>query len=327
MFSHPIKIGVIGCANIAERFVLPAIKSLPEIFTLQAIASRNADKANDFAQKFKTNPEYTYINLINREDIDAVYIPLPNSEHYKWIRLALLAGKHVLVEKSMACNLVEVEELNALAKIMQLVLLENFQFRFHAQLAKMKSIIDDGLIGDIRVIKSSFGFPPFADKNNIRYSKELGGGALLDAGAYPLKIAQELLSQDLYVDSSSLFVNEDIGVDIWGAAQLKSKNSNIVVQASFGFDNAYQCNVEIWGSKGTLKSNRIFTSPPGVKSTLELSGNEGVEMIEIEACNHFTNMITYFASLINNPMKADVEYSSNITQAKLIEQLRGKVSE
>ena len=327
MSSSPIRIGVIGCANIAARFVLPAIQSLPDQFKLQAVASRNEDKANEFASKFNTNPEFSYHDLISREDIDAVYIPLPNSFHYHWIKVALLAGKHVLVEKSMACELSEVEELNTLAKDQELVLIENFQFRFHAQLAKIKKIIEEGHIGDIRVIKSSFGFPPFPNKDNIRYSKHLGGGALLDAGAYPLKVAQELLPEELYVDSSSLFFDNDIGVDIWGAAQIKSRDSNIVVQASFGFDNAYQCNVEIWGSKGTVKANRVFTAPPGVAVHLELSGNTGVEIIEVEPCNHFTNMLIYFASLVKNPDKAICEYVANIKQAQLIEQLRGKASD
>lgn len=326
MSNVRIKIGVLGCANIAERFMIPAINNSQK-FELAAIASRSHAKAKEFAEKFRTNSVGSYDALIERDDIIAIYIPLPNSMHYEWIKKCLITGKHVLVEKSMACSANEVEELNKLAKKLGLVLLENFQFRKHAQLAKMKELITNGLIGELRVIRASFGFPPFLDKNNIRYKKELGGGALFDAGAYPLKIAQEFVSGTLTVDSASLYVDPELDIDIWGSAQLKEQGTALTVQAAFGFDHAYQCNVELWGAKGTLKANRIFTSPPGNETELLLTNHDGVQSIKIDADDHFENMLTYFADLISTPKKALNEYISNVQQARLIEQLRSKGSE
>ena len=104
---------------------------------------------------------------------------------------------HVLVEKSLACEYAQVVELNDLAKKKGLALIENFQFRFHSQLQYIKNIVGSGKIGELRCIKSAFGFPPFQEKNNIRYQKELGGGALLDAGAYPIKISQIFMGYDI----------------------------------------------------------------------------------------------------------------------------------
>ena len=326
MSSQEIKIGVLGCANIAERFVIPAINNL-EIFNLVAIASRTKSKAEQFSKLFNTQAVNSYEELVKRDDIQAVYIPLPNSLHFEWIKKSLLSGKHVLVEKSMACSADEVNELNDLAREKSLVLLENFQFRKHIQLDKIKEIISSGDLGELRCIRSSFGFPPFADKENIRYKKELGGGALLDAGAYPLKVAQELTEYSLSVDSASLFYDKEFNVDTWGSAQLKCNSSALTVQVAFGFDHAYQCNLEIWGSKGILRSNRIFTSPPGVAAELELTNGSGAKKITLEVDNHFENMLTYFAELMLSPEKATNEYQNNVKQAQLIEQLRREAYE
>lgn len=86
----------------------------------------------------------------------------------------------------------------------------------------------------------------------------MGGGALLDAGAYPLKISQIFMDETIYVDSSFLYIDKDREIDIYGSMQLKDKKTKIVSQCSFGFDNFYQCSLELWGSKGRLYTNRIL---------------------------------------------------------------------
>lgn len=321
--SNPvINIGVLGAANIAEKFVIPAILSLPDSFKLTAIASRSPIKAHDFSKKFNVDVYEDYGLIIDDPAIDAVYIPLPNALHSHWIKKALIAGKHVLVEKSMACTLEEVIALNALAAEKKLVLMENFQFRFHKQLDKIKQLLADGAIGELRQIRSAFGFPPFPDYNNIRYQKRLGGGSLLDAGAYPIKVTQEIIDDSLYVDSASLFIDPYLNVDIWGSAQLKSLNSKVTSQISFGFDNAYKCELEIWGSKGYIKANRIFTSPPGSQATVIIETAEGQKALSTPNDNHFGNLLNKFHSYIVGNEDCKKEYISNIIQAELISQVQ-----
>lgn len=329
MYKSTIKIGVVGCAQIANRMMLPAILALPELFELKAIASRDKNKANDFSSRFGVKAYYDYEAIIDDTAINAVYIPLPNSLHYIWIKKSLLAGKHVLVEKSLSCTHKEAVELNTLAKHMQLVLMENFQFRFHKQLTIIKNFINEGAIGELRNVKSAFGFPPFPNKSNIRYQKDLGGGALLDAGAYPLKLIQEILGEDIYVDSANLHIDPKLGVDTWGAAQIKLKQSKLVAQVSFGFDQYYMCNVELWGSKGVITANRIFTSPPGEKAIIKLISDQGDKEITVPQDNHFINLLTYFANLVRAPSnnKVSVEYKANINQALLIQQVKDKSGE
>lgn len=319
--TKQINIGILGCASIAERYLIPALRELEE-FNIVGIASRSEVKANQFAKKFNLEPYYSYESLLNIKGLDAVYIPLPNSLHYEWIKKALNKNLHILVEKSMACDYSEVFELNQIAIKKKLVLLENFQFRCHSQLRFIKELVDDGKIGDLRTVRSSFGFPPFSDKDNIRYKKELGGGALLDAGAYPIRITQIFLGSDIYVDSSSLEYPQDKEVDIWGSAYIKQKNGNITSQIAFGFDNYYQNNIELWGSKGKIYTNRIFTAAPNFKPTIEIETADGKEIVTLEAENHFKNMLQFFHQQVSNNNRNENEYLQNIQQALLINELK-----
>ncbi|TKB53965.1 Gfo/Idh/MocA family protein [Ferrimonas aestuarii] len=325
MSSGVIRVGVLGCANISDRFVIPAIKALTELYELVAVASRTKTKADQFADKYDCLAIDDYQELVSRDDIDLVYIPLPNSLHYEWVKKSLLSGKHVLVEKSLACNQSDVQELSELSRSKNLILMENFQFRFHSQLKKIKELIDSGVVGELRLVKSCFGFPPFPDANNIRYSPTLGGGALLDAGAYPIKVSQEILGVDLTVAAARLEHNSELEVDLWGSGQLIQKNSSVVSQISFGFDNFYQCNLEIWGSKGMIKANRIFTSPPGTEAIINVVTNDGNQDIVIPQENHFENLLTHLHECISEGLNEEV--GLNINQARLIEEFKRKSCE
>jgi predicted dehydrogenase len=317
-----IKIGVLGCANIAERFMLPAINQ-SNLFELVGIASRSKDKADSFSNTFNTKAYYSYDSLL-QSNVDAIYIPLPNGIHYEWIKKALNKKMHVLVEKSLACNVDQVKELNQLARDKSLALVENFQFRFHRQLGFIKNQVEEGHLGEIKLLRSSFGFPSFEDKDNIRYQKAIGGGALLDAGAYTIKVSQIFLGEEIYVDSANLTMPHNEEVDIWGSAFIKQKNGYLTSQIAFGFDHFYQNTLEIWGSEGKLTANRIFTAGPGVQAKVTIENRNGIEDINLPEDNHFLNMLDHFSELINTGNGLDDEYSQNINQARLIKELSNK---
>lgn len=321
-----IRIGVLGAANIALRSLIPEINNLPNNFEFIGIASRNP---NDEDSKFKDYNFFKgYDSILNQNILDAVYIPLPNSLHYKWVKLALEKGLHVLVEKSMACSYNEVVELNEIAKKSNLTLVENFQFRFHSQLNSVFEIINSNKIGDIRIIRSTFCFPPFPDFDNIRYKKDLGGGALLDAGAYPIKLSQILMGNDLYVASAKLNSKNNFDVDIWGGGVLHQKNGELFSQIAFGFDNYYQCNLEIIGTRGKLYTNRIFTAKSSFNPNIILETNEdGLQEIELEQDNHFKNMLLHFYQLIMGSKDKNEEYIENINQSRLLEEFKIKFNE
>ncbi len=319
-----INIGVLGCANIAYRSIIPTIKQLKEYFNLIGIASRNENKAKRFASEFMCEAIYGYDKLLEKKEIEAIYIPLPNSMHYHWAKRALNQNLHVLIEKSLACSYDDVIELNRIAYEKNLVLVENFQFRFHKQLKTLIDLVDKERIGKLRCIRSSFGFPPFKNPNDIRYNKNLGGGALLDAGAYPLKISQILLGNDLSVEASSLCIDTESKVDIWGGAFLKDNQSNLFSEIAFGFDNFYQCNLELWGSEGKISTERIFTAPIDYRPKIVIENENERQVIEVESDDHFLNMLKYFHSLVITKAELEKEYIQNTNQARLIEEMRVK---
>ena len=327
MENKIINIGILGCANIAKRSIIPAILELKNHYNLIGIASRDLKTAESVAANFGIQPFGAYQSLLDYSELDAVYIPLPNSLHAKWIEKALNKNIHVLVEKSMACEYQEVINLNNLAKTKGLVLVENFQFRFHSQLEALKKMMSDGVIGELRSLRSSFGFPGLPSQDDIRYKKELGGGALLDTGAYPLKIAQILLGADIEVSSATLNTLPDKDVDIWGGAYIKQKNGELFAEIAFGFNHFYQCNVELWGSKGKLYTNRIFTAPSGYEPIFEIETANGKKEIKLPTDNHFNNMLIHFYELIENKKDRENEYLQNINQARLINEIKQKSNE
>ena len=321
--SKKLNIGVLGCANIAKKSMIPAIKNLTDHFNLLGIASRSPSKADEFCNIFNTKAYYRYSDLIENQNLDAIYIPLPNSLHKEWIEKSIQQGLHVLVEKSMACKLGDVVHLNRLAAKSGLLLMENFQFRFHPQLDIIKKLLNDGEIGSLRSIKSTFAFPPFNDEHNIRYSAKLGGGALLDAGAYPLKIFQIFLGSDIQVLAASAYSDSSRCVDLWGSAFLGCNISGVSAHMNFGFDNFYQCELELIGSKGRIYTDRIFTAPATHSVKIDIhKSTSGKTTLELNPSNHFEKMLLKFREKIAKTEDFADEYSQNVNQARLINEFR-----
>jgi NDP-hexose-3-ketoreductase len=313
------KIGVLGCANIAKRSVIPAIKTIVD-FELVAIASRSQDKAQEFAQEFNCEAIKGYQNLLERDDISVIYMPLPTGLHEEWVIKALDAGKHILIEKSLAMDYDSAQRMVNLARQKNLLIMENFMFLYHKQHQFVKELIHKGEIGEVRCFRSSFGFPPL-DSENFRYNKALGGGALLDAAAYSVRASQLFLGNDLRVEAATLN-NKTSEVDLFGGAYLKADNG-LFAEVAFGFDNFYQCNYEVWGSKGKITAQRAFTPGANFSPTITLEQKSEVFNYEIDADNHFVNILNEFKRCVN---ESDVEkkYEEILNQSRLLQELKDK---
>lgn len=318
--TKKINLGILGAANIATRSIIPALCSLKEIFTFSALASRNEESLKNLKNLYNIKTYTSYKDLLDKANIDAIYIPLPTGLHYSWVKSALEKKLHVLVEKSLATTYEESEELNTLAKKNNLVLLENFQFRCHPQYKLLVDIINSKELGELRCLRASFGFPPFSSKDNIRYKAKLGGGALLDAGAYTTKISQLLLGENLKVRAANLYHDRALGVNLHGGAYLENSHG-IFSQIAFGFDNEYQCGIELWGSKGLLKTNRLFTAPEDFEPEFSLTYASSSKILKAQKANHFIEMLKYFQTLILNQKNLEREYSANNDQARLLSEI------
>ena len=208
----------------------------------------------------------------------------------------------------------------AMARKRSLLLMENFMFLYHGQHQYIRSLLQNGEIGALRCFRSSFGFPPL-EPGNFRYDKALGGGALLDAAAYTVRASQLFLPGPLQVRASTLHVNEQ-GVDLYGSAFLVNPDG-LSAEVAFGFDNFYQCNYELWGSKGKITAERAFTPGPDFSPTILLEQPGRCERIQLPAENHFTALLQEFCRCVQHQDGAS-KYSEVLEQSRLLDEIKNQ---
>ena len=288
----PLRIGALGCGEVARRHMLPAVGRVADA-RLVAVASRDRAKAERFARDFGGEPVEGYAPLLERPDVDAVYIALPTGLHHEWALRALDAGKHVLVEKPLAATLAEAEDLVSAAAEHDRWLMDGFMFLHHSQHRTVRRLIDEGAIGEPRQFSSEFGIPP-RDPHDVRYRADLGGGALLDVGVYTVRAAMLFLGPELSVAGATLGRNPALGVDLGGTALLCSADG-ITAQLSFSFRSSYRSMYAVWGSEGRIVLQRAFTPPPTFKPTVRVERPGGVEDIALPADDQFANLVRAFA--------------------------------
>ena len=338
-----IKIGIICPSEIAFRRFLPALQKANEKMQFSAIGiaspeewfgnlisisqkqideqqSRERAKAQTFTDQYGGEIIIGYDNLVSSDLIDAVYIPLPPALHHKWATKALEAGKHVFVEKPSTTSLADTEDLISLASENGLALHENYMFIYHSQLDEINEVVKSGELGDVRLYRITFGFP-LRQLNDFRYNKALGGGALLDAGGYCMKYANWLLGGDAHVVTAQANEIEGFEVDMYGSATMGNDNGQIA-QLAFGMDNDYRCEIEIWGSKGTITSGRILTAPAGFAPSFTIKKNQDIETRPLVADDAFLKSIHRFVECIECEQTRKEEYSLLIKQEQLVEEFK-----
>src|SRR5258707_5144235 len=201
MTTHsPIRIGVLGAAAIVPSALTNPARNVPEV-QVTAIAARDPQRADKFARKHHIPRVHkTYTDLLADPDIDAIYNPLPNGLHAEWTIKALRAGKHVLCEKPFASNAKEAMEMASAAKETGKVLSEAFAYRTHPLTTRMKQVVENEL-GRIQSIEARFRFL-LTNFSNVRYRYDLAGGALMDAGCYPVSLVRYLMGAEPKVVSA-----------------------------------------------------------------------------------------------------------------------------
>lgn len=328
------RIGIICPSEIAFRRFLPALKEAG-CFEYAGVAIANKEefvgatddilakeraKAQTFVDNYGGKIYEGYKTLIHSDEVDAIYLPLPPGLHYKWAKETLASGKHILCEKPCTTALATTEDLLNDAESKGLAAHENYMFVFHDQLEAVNDIVKSGEIGDVRLYRISFGFPMRA-QNDFRYNKALGGGALLDCGGYTLKYASILLgstAQIKYAQSNDI---EDFNVDMYGSAALVN-DDGVTAQVAFGMDHNYKCELEVWGSKGTIYTNRILTAPADfVPEVFIRKGNEE-EKRNLPADDAFKKSILHFCKCIENAEIRKTNYETLLRQARLVEQFK-----
>ncbi len=294
--SEPIRWGILSTANIATK-VGSAIQSATNA-DLLAIASRCENKAREWAE-VKGVPKYygSYDSLLNDEEIDAIYIPLPPSMHAEWVIRSAEHGKHILCEKPIAANFSQALEMAHACREHKLQLMDGVMWVHHQRTAVMKQIIEKGNLGSLRRVASAFTFNwDQIPEDNIRTKKELGGGSLGDLGYYCVRAI--LWAFDDLPERVFATVRNKSGVDFNVTAMLWFQKDRM---ATFdcGFDTVLRKWFEISGTKGSIVCDD-FTVPSSDEARFWLHDSRGQAAVhKIKDCVQEVNMIENFSQHIH----------------------------
>lgn len=254
-----VRWGILGTANIAAKTFLPALREAGG-GTAIAVGGRDGAKAAGWAAEHGVDVGVEgYAELLAREDIDAVYIPLPNTLHAPWTEAALDRGKAVLCEKPLCVTPAETERVLAAADSSPGPLWEAFVFPYHPQTTLLQELIEESAIGELREVHSSFHFR-LQGPGNIRLAPDLGGGALFDVGCYPVRLARLLF--DAEPTAGTAVATRTNGVDAETVGLLDFPGDRRLV-LSCGFGRTSDTFTRLLGTDGEIRVSNAFHPAPG----------------------------------------------------------------
>jgi D-xylose 1-dehydrogenase (NADP+, D-xylono-1,5-lactone-forming) len=299
--AQPLRMGIIGTANIARSFI-QAVRPSNRV-VVAAVASRDRGKSQRFAAEMGIERHFgSYESLLADREIDAVYNPLPNSLHAHWSIEAARAGKHVLCEKPLATGGVEARAMFDAARRHGVHLVEGYPYLAQPQTQKMRELIDAGSIGEARLIQASFGFT-LSDPANIRLNAQLAGGALMDVGVYPVSLIRIIAKQKpTRVQATARWTAQGpAGVDSALAATLEF-HGGLLAQITCSFDSALHRLALIAGSAGIIQTtylNHTSAEQPGILRLRTGAGAKGEDsVIETPPTNGFLAEAESFERLV-----------------------------
>ena len=283
--------GIISTARIGIRRVIPALLR-SRTGTAVAIASRDLARARETAAKFQIPRAHgSYEALLADPDVDAVYIPLPNTLHPEWTIRAARAGKHVLCEKPLAIDARQARTMVDACRAAGVLLQEAFMYRFHPQITELRRLVASGAVGVPWLARSAFTFTVGSD-DDIRLNSALGGGGLLDVGCYCVSISRLLLGEPKAMTASGAF---ERGVDVRLAGLLTFAAGTALFDC--GLRLPYRQFCEIVGAEGTITLPRPFQPEEDPAVLLVRRGGQD-ERVEIPGTNQYTLMLDHMGTCI-----------------------------
>jgi len=267
--STPIRWGILGPGKIAAKFA-QGIATLPDA-QVQAVASRNRDRAQAFAAEYGAPTVYnSYEALADDPEVDIIYVANPHPFHYEKVLMCLDHGKPVLCEKPISLNAKQAEEMFAKAEEKGLFLMEAMWTRFLPVWVQVRKWLNEGLIGDIQLLMADFCFRSSTwDPSDRKFSLELGGGALLDIGIYPVALAYMIFGEEPIEMKSTATLGET-GADIQSAYLFRYENGAQAILSSSFLTHAPKEAI-INGSKGRIRVPLFWR---GSQAIVELEGEE-----------------------------------------------------
>jgi D-xylose 1-dehydrogenase (NADP+, D-xylono-1,5-lactone-forming) len=305
--------GILSTAHI-NRLVLAGARKTDRADVV-AVASRDAARAEAYAKEHGIPRSYgSYEELLADDDIEAVYIPLPNSMHVEWSIRALEAGKHVLCEKPLTRRVADAERAFDVAKQTGRLLMEAFMYRHNPQTRRLVELVEEGAIGRLQLVRAAFSFTA-QPATNIRLLAELEGGALMDVGCYCVSFSRLLAGEPTQVHGEQVLGSGGVDVRFVGTMRFPD---DVIAHFDCGLDLPSRGELEVVGAEGSLfLGDPTHARAPGI----ELRRDGEIERIEIELADSYELQLENFGAAIRGEAEPLLGRADAVGQARAIEEL------
>ncbi|MEO1062304.1 MAG: Gfo/Idh/MocA family oxidoreductase [Actinomycetota bacterium] len=279
MTTSALHFGTLGAARITPPALLEPAAQRDDV-SVHVVAARDPDRARSFAADHGIGTVVEdYAAVVTHPEVDAVYVALPASEHREWTIAALEAGKHVLCEKPFANNAIEAADMAAAAAGTGLVLCEAFHWRYHPLAHRFLEVVRSGELGTVRRMTAAFTVP-IEDRSDIRHRLELGGGALMDLGCYPVQWCRAVADGEPEVISATAEVGEpDVDVRLRAELRFPGGEEAVVVTGMEQVDR--QIDLVVEGDAGRMVVQNPLAPQAGHELVVEVGGERRSETVEL----------------------------------------------
>lgn len=318
MTKQSTRWGILGTAEIAQKWVIPAIHQANNA-EIVAIASQSG-KAKGFADRFGIPKHYdSYEALLMDPEIEIVYIPLPNSLHAEWVKKAAKSGKHVLCEKPAALTAEQTREMIQACEENHVLFMEALMYQFHPQHQRVLSIINSGEIGEVKMMRSSFSFLLQQREGNFRMNKKLGGGSLYDIGCYCIHAIRKIMQSEPTSVYAVGNLHPTDGVDL---------SATVIMELKKGLTTHFDCSMdmsnlrhtyEVVGTKGKIDVPVAFVPPADGKGRVIVTTDAGIKREETIQGFSYQNGIEHFSHCVFSQTEPRYTKEDCIQNIKVIE--------
>lgn len=316
---NSIRWGILSTAKIGTQQVIPAMQDGPSC-EITAIASRDAERAATVASELSIPRSHgSYAALLADPDVDAIYNPLPNHLHVEWSIKALQAGKHVLCEKPIGLTAAEGQQLvDAGRQHPQLKLMEAFMYRHHPQWGRARALVRDGQIGSLRAIQSLFSYHN-VDPDNIRNQADVGGGALMDIGCYPISLSRYIFDSEPARVCGLVEYDPQFATDRLSSGMLEFADGCSLFTCSTQLAPFQRVN--ILGTEGRVEIEIPFNAPIDRPCRMWHQRGAEVQEITLDICNQYTLQGELFARAILDDAPVPTPIEDAVANMRVIEAL------
>lgn len=315
--TDPIRFGILGAAGITPSALIAPARNNRDV-ELYAVAARDRGRAEAFADEHGiTRVHDSYEDLLADADVDAVYIPLPNSEHGKWTIAALDAGKHVLVEKPFASNAEEAEEVARRAAASDRVVMEGFHYRYHPLMTEVLKLVASGAIGTLTEVEAHFDIS-LPDRSNIRYNQDLAGGATMDLGCYSLHFVRSIVGEEPEVVGAQARPSDDPRLDEALSAELRFPGGVTGRISSSLLEDVEQQTGIIRGTEGEIEVQGFVKPQDG--NSLTLSNSTGVTTVQVpKDPSSYSAQLSVFVDAVRNGTPILTDPKDSVAEMRVID--------